>query len=332
MSEKGVFRHEKEEKVLCYHGPLVYEAKIQDRVAREGPDSSKIKLYLVHYQGWNTHWDEWVPESRVLKHNDENIQLQKDRIKEFQRAHKRKKQDISAAPGSSAAGGAAKKRKAGDDDSAMMANDIKEQLRLPQSMKLKLIEDWERITREKKLVPVPRTPSIATLLDHFVQAKAKRTSHERLYGEVSDGMKTFFNQAIGTVLLYKYERKQFREIRESNRNTPYVELYGAEHLLRLFVKLPELLAHCKMQHEHLTVLLSKLLEARPPRPPRTARTARTARPACPPCPPTGERAQSLSPLPPTWQLLKFMQANKAQYFAEEYTTATDEYLQWWSSE
>ena len=26
------------------------------------------------------------------------------------------------------------------------------QLRLPQSIKLKLIEDWERITREKKLV------------------------------------------------------------------------------------------------------------------------------------------------------------------------------------
>ena len=236
MSEKGVFRHDKEETVLCYHGPLVYEAKVQDRVAREGPDSSKIKLYLVHYQGWNTHWDEWVPESRVLKHNAENLQLQKDRIKEFQRAHKRKKLDMSASPASSAAGagGAPKKRKAGDDDSAIMTNDIKEQLRLPQSMKLKLIEDWERITREKKLVPVPRTPSIATLLDHFVQAKAKRTSHERLYGEVSDGMKTFFNQSIGTVLLYKYERKQFREMRESHRNTPYVELYGAEHLLRLF--------------------------------------------------------------------------------------------------
>ena len=321
MSEKGVFRHDKEETVLCYHGPLVYEAKVQDRVAREGPDSSKIKLYLVHYQGWNTHWDEWVPESRVLKHNAENLQLQKDRIKEFQRAHKRKKQDMSAAPASSAAGagGAPKKRKAGDDDSAIMTNDIKEQLRLPQSMKLKLIEDWERITREKKLVPVPRTPSIATLLDHFVQAKAKRTSHERLYGEVSDGMKTFFNQSIGTVLLYKYERKQYREIREQHKSTPLVELYGAEHLLRLFVKLPELLAHCKMQHEHLTVLLSKLLEVRPPPFPL---------PTIPPKqPPARDRSASR-----LWQLLKFMQANMAQYFADEYETASQDYLQWWSTE
>lgn len=173
----------------------------------------------------------------------------------------------------------------------MLVAEIKEQLRLPQAMKLKLIEDWERITREKKLVDLPRQPSITVLLENFLQAKAKRTSHERLYGEVCDGVKTFFNQAIGTVLLYKYERKQFRDLKESHRGTPYVDLYGAEHLLRLFVKMPELLAHCKMQNEHLTVLLAKLLE-----------------------------------------LLKFVQANKSQYFAEGYLAPGEEYLQWWQTE
>jgi len=293
-----VFAHEKEETVLCFHGPLIYEASIKDRVARDGPDFSKIKLYFVHYSGWSSHWDEWAPESRVLKNNPQNLQLQKNQIKEFQRAHKRKKAEVSAANAATASSSAAalqpaKKQKKGDenDEHAGLAADIREQLRLPQSMKLKLIEDWERITREKKLAPLPRSPSISELLDHFLQQKAKRTSHERLYGEVSDGVKTFFNQAIGTVLLYKYERKQFRELKEAHKGTPYTELYGAEHLLRLFVKLPELLAHCKMQHEHLTVLLAKLLE-----------------------------------------LLKFMQANKAQYFAETYEPASDEYLQWWSQE
>jgi hypothetical protein len=24
--------------------------------------------YFIHYSGWNKNWDEWVPESRVLKH------------------------------------------------------------------------------------------------------------------------------------------------------------------------------------------------------------------------------------------------------------------------
>ena len=92
------------------------------------------------------------------------------------------------------------------------------------------------------------------------QAKSKRTAHERLYGEVSDGMRTFFNQALPTILLYKYERRQLKELKESHKETPLVDLYGAEHLLRLFVKLPELLAHCKMQREHLTVLVAKLME------------------------------------------------------------------------
>ena len=217
------------------------------------------------------------------------------RIKEFQRAHKRKKANEGAVPSSLAAGsdaqGAKTQRKVGEEDSMALVAEIKEQLRLPQAMKLKLIEDWERITREKKLVELPCQPSIAVLLENFLQAKAKRTSHERLYGEVCDGVKTFFNQAIGTVLLYKYERKQFRDLKESHRGQPYIELYGAEHLLRLFVKMPELLAHCKMQNEHLTVLLAKLLE-----------------------------------------LLKFVQANKAQYFAEGYYTPSEEYLQWWQTE
>ena len=32
------------------------------------------------------------------------------------------------------------------------------------------------------------------------------------------------------------------------------------------------------------------------------------------------------------ELLKFIQANKAQYFVEDYQSASEEYLQWWSTE
>ena len=70
----------------------------------------------------------------------------------------------------------------------------------------------------------------------------------------------YFNQALPTILLYKYERRQHREYREANKAVRPVEAYGAEHLLRLFVKLPELLARCQMQREHMTVLVSKLAE------------------------------------------------------------------------
>ena len=112
----STFGFDTEEKVLSYHGPLLYEASVIDRTVRQAPDGvTKIKLYLLHYSGWNSHWDEWVPESRLLKHNPQNLRVQKERVKEFQRAHKKRARamtDVAGAAG--AAGNAAGKRKLGD--------------------------------------------------------------------------------------------------------------------------------------------------------------------------------------------------------------------------
>ena len=50
------------EKILCFHGPLIYEAKIQ-----EVELLNSIPKYFINYKGWNKNWDEWVPEARMLK-------------------------------------------------------------------------------------------------------------------------------------------------------------------------------------------------------------------------------------------------------------------------
>uniref|UniRef100_A0A8C7KJA4 Mortality factor 4-like protein 1 n=1 Tax=Oncorhynchus kisutch TaxID=8019 RepID=A0A8C7KJA4_ONCKI len=42
--------------------------------------------YFIHYSGWNKNWDEWVPESRVLKYVDSNLQKQKELQKANQNA------------------------------------------------------------------------------------------------------------------------------------------------------------------------------------------------------------------------------------------------------
>ncbi|KAL5967252.1 hypothetical protein TSMEX_005019 [Taenia solium] len=61
------------EKVLCFHGPLLYQAKILDvKVEGEGYQ------YFVHYQGWNKNWDEWVKEERMFKYDAEGLRMQKD--------------------------------------------------------------------------------------------------------------------------------------------------------------------------------------------------------------------------------------------------------------
>jgi mortality factor 4-like protein 1 len=57
------------EKVLCYHGPLLYEAKCV-KTKKDGANM----LYLVHYLGWNKNWDEWVNETRILKITPENLE------------------------------------------------------------------------------------------------------------------------------------------------------------------------------------------------------------------------------------------------------------------
>jgi len=61
------------ERVLCFHGPLIYEAKCLTTQFKH-----KQNKYFIHYQGWNKNWDEWVPESRVLKWSEENLKLQQD--------------------------------------------------------------------------------------------------------------------------------------------------------------------------------------------------------------------------------------------------------------
>ena len=63
-----------EERVLCYHGPLIYEAKCLKRRKVD----AKRNQYFVHYNGWNKNWDEWVEEHRVLKLNQHNQKLQQD--------------------------------------------------------------------------------------------------------------------------------------------------------------------------------------------------------------------------------------------------------------
>ncbi|XBI98048.1 hypothetical protein VPH35_018317 [Triticum aestivum] len=59
------------EKVLAYHGRLLYEAKVQKTENREGE-----RWYFVHYLGWNKKCDKWVASDRLLKLTEENVRKQ----------------------------------------------------------------------------------------------------------------------------------------------------------------------------------------------------------------------------------------------------------------
>ena len=60
--------------VLVQNGLLLNEAKIM-RVTRRRCTEGPLGLYFVHYFGWQTAWDEWVPADRVWLRNAEGLQL-----------------------------------------------------------------------------------------------------------------------------------------------------------------------------------------------------------------------------------------------------------------
>lgn len=60
------------------------------------------------------------------------------------------------------------------------------------------------------------------------------------------------------MLLYKNERQQYEKAITDDVSPSSV--YGAEHLLRLFVKLPELLLDANIEEETLKVLQKKLVD------------------------------------------------------------------------
>ena len=80
-----------DEKVLCFHGPLLYEAKILKN-KKEGGSYT----YFVHYQGWNRNWDEWVAETRIMKQVAENFDKQKKLLATHMAQTKAKKQKLKA--------------------------------------------------------------------------------------------------------------------------------------------------------------------------------------------------------------------------------------------
>lgn len=67
------------EKVLCYQGGMIYEAKCQKVRHTEKHGRPQIE-YRAHYSGWNKNWDEWVTSQRMLKYNAENLAVQKQLV------------------------------------------------------------------------------------------------------------------------------------------------------------------------------------------------------------------------------------------------------------
>lgn len=116
---------------------------------------------------------------------------------------------------------------------------------VPDHLKAILVDDWENVTKNLSLLPVPAEHSVSEVLStYFDEEKGKRrlgSAEADLLEEVVQGMKEYFESCLGKMLLYRFEREQYFQVRQAMekgdpiyKEKTIADIYGAEHLCRLF--------------------------------------------------------------------------------------------------
>ncbi|KAK3946438.1 chromatin modification-related protein eaf3 [Diplogelasinospora grovesii] len=282
--------YSKDERVLCFHMDMLYEAKVLDVRSREDGNGWQ---YKIHYKGWKSSWDDWVPQDRIRKFTDENKELASQLLNQYKtlmsgRTIKHPKKSIGGrgANGSdlSSARGSEERNAGTTTSSGRGPRRIREfeleneehfqnrpcvKLPIADHLKAMLVDDWENITKHQQLVPLPHpNPVNKIFADYLKFERMNRQSGSAsidVLEETIAGLKEYFDKSLGRILLYRFERPQYHEMYEQwtngmdDKHKGPCDTYGAEHLCRLLVSLPELIAQTNMDQQSVNRLRQELM-------------------------------------------------------------------------
>lgn len=184
---------------------------------------------------------------------------------------------------------------------------------MPDNLKSLLVDDWENVTKNQQVVALPAKHSVNAILEAYTQEeKGKRASPGELdvLEEVVMGIKEYFDKSLDKILLYKFEREQYHTLRKKwevgsgdYAHKGQLDIYGAEHLTRLFGKLNG--------HPPHAASLMNLLATMPELIAQTNMDQQS----------TNRLREELS------KVAMWLGRNSDKYFATRYMTASNEYVE-----
>ncbi|EFY90380.1 keratinolytic protein [Metarhizium acridum CQMa 102] len=141
-------------------------------------------------------------------------------------------------------------------------------LPVPDHIQAMLVDDWENITKNNQLVPLPHPKPVTRILEDYLSFerphREEGSASMDILEEVVAGFRDYFEKALSRILLYRFERHQYMDLRklwdnvESTEYKSVCDVYGAEHLSRLIVSLPELLAQTNMDQQSVSRLREEI--------------------------------------------------------------------------
>ena len=142
---------------------------------------------------------------------------------------------------------------------------------LPLSLKKVMLSTWENISQQQLVQNLPATVTVRKVLDSYVEAKMSLVVRKgsRLGGtedrenirrrkvgcrDMAEGIALFFDKGLESRLLYRQELPQLQALMSSGSGKRLSEVYGCEHLLRLLLRLPDILTECVSDDKRRLIL------------------------------------------------------------------------------
>jgi len=129
---------------------------------------------------------------------------------------------------------------------------------LPDVLKTVLVDDFDFMDRQRKLVNLPARYSVDDMLSDYSDFCSSQRKQNLARQEVCRGLRDYFNCTLGSQLLYKFERVQYADVLKVHPGQPMSQLYSPVHLLRLLTRLGPMLTSVDMKEEDVNGLLENI--------------------------------------------------------------------------